>query len=170
MEPPLAVQASGPITPHDHFGANETLTRYQLLLSNYFPKGHWSQLQPPKVVASSNEQAMLVMDDYERIVPSAGAKHRRYSSNSPLATQVKIERFALLVFPTPPREGINPPQDAIILEAPQGASLDFDDFRPERGHIGQITRGLFPVESRSAAACTIPAPKTTCSWRPPTWR
>ena len=59
-------------------------------------------------------------------------------------TQVDIERIALLVFPTPPREGITPPRDAVILEAPQGAHLKFDDFRPEVGHIGQITRGEFP--------------------------
>ena len=44
------------------------------------------------------------------------------------------------MFPTPPREGITPPRDAIILEAPQGAKLQFDDFRPELGRIGQITR------------------------------
>ena len=48
------------------------------------------------------------------------------------------------MFPTPPREGITPPRDAIILEAPQGAQLKFDDFRPELGRIGQITGGQFP--------------------------
>jgi hypothetical protein len=71
---------------------------------------------------------MLVFDDYRREDDG----------------RVDIERFALLVFPTPPREGITPPRDAIILESAQGARLQFDDFRPERGQIGQITRGQFP--------------------------
>ena len=47
-------------------GPIQSVTKYQLLLSNYFPTDHWSQTRPPKVIASSNEQAMLVLDDYER--------------------------------------------------------------------------------------------------------
>jgi lipopolysaccharide export system protein LptA len=128
MEPPLAVREARRATRAELDRAAQAITKYQLLLSNYFPKDHWSQLRPPKVIASSNEQAMLVLDDYERHDDGL----------------VVIERFALLVFPTPPREGIMPPRDAIILESAQGARLQFDDFRPERGQIGQITRGEFP--------------------------
>ena len=80
---------------------------------------------------------MLVLDDYKRHASDGDEAERS-------TTQVDIERFALLMFPTPPREGITPPRDAIILEAPQGAHLEFDDFRPELGRIGQITRGQFP--------------------------
>jgi len=128
MEPPLAVRHKQRLTEEQENQARTAVNKYQLLLSNYFPKDHWSQIRPPKVIASSNEQAMLVLDDYH------GQADGR----------VKIDRFALLVFPTPPREGITPPRDAIILEAPQGAQLEFDEFRPELGRIGQITRGQFP--------------------------
>jgi hypothetical protein len=127
MEPPLALQPGGKIPFDPDLGGN-SVSKYQLLLSNYFPKGHWSQTRPPKVIANGTEKAMLVLDDYKR------------HDNG----QVDIDRFALLVFPTPPREGITPPRDAIVLEAPQGAKLMFDNFRPERGQIGQITRGSFP--------------------------
>ena len=48
------------------------------------------------------------------------------------------------MFPTPLRDDVAPPRDAIVLEAPQGAKLQFDEFRPERGVIGRITRGEFP--------------------------
>ncbi|MEX0611723.1 MAG: hypothetical protein WD738_11170 [Pirellulales bacterium] len=128
MEPPLAMRDARRTTKAERKRLSQSITEYQLLLSHYFPKDHWSQTRPPKVIASSNEQAMLVLDDYKRHDDG----------------QVDIERFALLAFPTPPREGITPPRDAIILEAAQGARLQFDDFRPERGQIGQITRGQFP--------------------------
>jgi len=112
------------------------INKYQLLLSNYFPKDHWSQTRPPKVFASSNDQAMLVLDDYQR--------HAETRSGAERFTQVDISKFALLVFPTPPRAGLLPPNDAIVLEAPQGARLKFEDFRPELWRVGQITGGQFP--------------------------
>ncbi|MCI0333303.1 MAG: hypothetical protein L0228_08785 [Planctomycetes bacterium] len=136
MEPSLEVRERKRHSQADHAKAEQAVTKYQLLLSNYFPKDHWSQTRPPKVFASSNEQAMLVLDEYTR--------HEETRLNNERYTQVDIARFALLVFPTPPREGITPPRDTIILEAPQGARLKFDDFRPELGRIGQITGGQFP--------------------------
>ncbi len=135
MEPPLAVRQSRPATPGERYGAAQSLTTYQLLLSNYFPRDHWSQTRPPKVLASSNEQAMLVVDDWKRQSAEIDGKS---------VVAVSIERFALLVFRTPPRLGITPPRDAIILEAPRGAELQFDDFRPEVARIGQIVGGQFP--------------------------
>jgi hypothetical protein len=113
-------------------------SQYQQLLSNYFPQDHWSQTRPPKVIASATEQAMLVFDDFTRRAREGA------TSEQPSTTLVDIDRIALLVFPTPPREGILPPRDAIVLEAPGGAHLEFDDFRPEIGRIGQILRGEFP--------------------------
>ena len=142
MEPPLAVSEGRKPTESDIVGARESVTRYQLLLSNYFPNDHWTQQRPPKVFAGSNEQAMLVLDDWTRLDLPAGDRGATGSEST--AARIKIDRFALLVFPTPPRAGITPPQDAILLEAPQGATLQFDDFRPERGRIGRITRGHFP--------------------------
>ncbi len=136
MEPQIAIRRGAPVSESDREHGAQIVTKYQLLLSNYFPNDHWSQTRPPKVFASSNEQAMLVLDEYTR--------HEETRVNNERYTQVDIARFALLVFPTPPREGITPPRDTIILEAPQGARLKFDDFRPELGRIGQITGGQFP--------------------------
>ena len=135
-----------PPTDSDYADGKRVGTKYQLLLRNYFPEGHWTQKLPPKVFASSDERAMLVLDAYKRLELQAGNGHADADdkAESAAAVQIKIDRFALLIFPTPPREGITPPQDAIILEAPQGAVLQFDDFRPEQGRIGQITRGPVP--------------------------
>src|SRR4029077_17014833 len=72
---------------------------------------------------------MLVLDDYER-----------HDDN-----RVDMSHFALVMFPTPRDQGATPPRDAIILEAPQGAHLQFDEhFHPERGQLGQILHGVFP--------------------------
>lgn len=160
IEPKLTMRSSGRPTRQDRQQGIQSLTKYQRLLANYFPPDHWSQRQPPKVIASSNEQAMLVMDDYERVVaPRTDSPASAAEQAAPVATQVTIKRFALLVFPTLPREGLTPPPDAIILEASQGATLQFDDFRPERGQIGQITRGLFPGHITIRSGMDEPGPE-----------
>jgi hypothetical protein len=82
---------------------------------------------------------MLVVDDWQPLDPKPTVQD---DGRSP--ARVAIKRFAVLYFPTPPREGILPPRDAVILEAPQGARLDFADFRPERWQIGEVTGGRFP--------------------------
>jgi hypothetical protein len=128
MEPPLEVREQRRISRDEANRAAQSGSHYQLLLRNYFPENHWSQARAPKVIASADEHAMLVLDDYTRHDDG----------------EVDIARFAFLIFPTPPREGVLPPRDTIILEAPQGAKLQFDNFRPERGQIGQITKGSFP--------------------------
>src|SRR4051794_14265852 len=138
MEPPLAIRPHHDISNVDKEKGNQVATKYQRLLSAYFPKTHWSQTSQPKVIANGTEQAMLVFDDYKRH-PGTG----KNADGSP-TTLVDIQQVTFLMFPTPPREGITPPRDAIIVEAPQGAHLEFDEFRPEAGKIGQILRGEFP--------------------------
>src|SRR5262245_40649758 len=66
MEPTLEAAKKKKITQGEYDQAVQAVTKYQLLLSNYFPADHWSQKRPPKVFASSNEQAMLVLDEYTR--------------------------------------------------------------------------------------------------------
>ncbi len=136
MEPSLAVREQRRADLKELEEAPKSVTKYQRLLSNYFPPNHWSQVRPPKVFASSTERTMLVIDDYTRH-PVSGDENDRI-------TQVDIKHLAMLIFPTPPHEGVAAARDAIILEAPQGAHLLFDDFHPELGRIGQITRGDFP--------------------------
>ncbi|HEX2474963.1 MAG TPA: hypothetical protein VHK01_09460, partial [Lacipirellulaceae bacterium] len=127
MEPTLKATRRQAPTADEISDAAQAASKYQRLLSNYFPADHWSQTRPPKVIASSDETGMLVFDDWERLDPRPTDLE---DGRSP--ARVAIKRFAALYFPTPPREGILPPRDAVILEAPQGARLDFDDFRPER--------------------------------------
>src|SRR3954470_18881743 len=135
MEPSLAVRQQRLATDTELRKGSESISKYQRLLANYFPKDHWSQVRPPKVFANGTEQAMLVIDDYTRR-PVGGDKED--------TTQVDIQRFAMIMFPTPPHGEIVAPRDAIVLEAQQGARLLFDDFHPELGRIGQIMRGDFP--------------------------
>jgi hypothetical protein len=127
LEPPLAVRnGSGP-TDDTKAAAQQSVTKYQRLLSHYFPDDHWTQQKPPMVLM--NGPALLVLNSYERFDDG----------------RVDIPQFAVLIFPTPLEEGGEAPRDAIVLEAPQGANLQFDEnFRLERGQVGQITRGTFP--------------------------
>jgi len=134
LEPPLAVRKDNVISVDDKEKAVQSFRKYQKLLANYFPGDHWSQKSPPKVLM--NGPALLVLDRYERFDDG----------------RINIPQFAVLIFPTPIDEGGPAPRDAIILEAPQGAELKFDDnFRLEQGRIGQITGGTFrgPITIRS---------------------
>jgi hypothetical protein len=127
LEPPQTARAVSPVTEKEYAAAAQSVTRYQRLLANYFPAEHWSQKKPPMVLM--NGPALLVLDRYERFEDG----------------RVDIPQFALLIFPTPLEEGGAAPRDAIILEAPEGARLQFDDhFHLERGQVGQIVGGSFP--------------------------
>ncbi|HEX3601962.1 MAG TPA: hypothetical protein VHU84_17545 [Lacipirellulaceae bacterium] len=137
MEPSLEMKENQRLSAEDMDKANHTVSKYQRLLAAYFPRTHWSQTAPPKVIANGTEQAMLVFDDYTRS-PGTG----KNADGSP-TTLVDIKQIAFLIFPTSPHEGAAP-RDAIILEGSQGAHLEFDEFRPEVGKIGQIIRGEFP--------------------------
>src|SRR4051812_38200309 len=90
MEPTLALRKQGPLTASEIAGGNEGPSKYQLLLSKYFPKDHWSQTRPPKVIANATEQAMLVFDEFKRRPGTA-----QNADGSP-TTLVDIERIALL--------------------------------------------------------------------------
>src|SRR3990172_7618418 len=127
LEPPLAVREARKSTAAQRQKAEQSVTKYQRLLAAYFPPEHLSLARPPKVIESG--PVMFVLDDYKRHDDG----------------RVDLTRCALVVFPTPRVDGVAPPRDAIIIEAPQGAKLQFDDqFQPARGQIGQITRGEFP--------------------------
>lgn len=129
VEPELAVRESLPIEPNKLADTSGAVTKYQKLLSAYFPADHWSQVQPPIVIENDAGTVMFVLDQYERTDRGG----------------VNLSHFAFLMFPTPRQQSPTPPRNAIILEAPEGARLQFDkNFRPERGEIGAIQRGEFP--------------------------
>lgn len=127
LEPPLVIREARHVPDDQREPEEQSITRYQRLLSAYFPPEHWSLARPPKVIESG--PVMFVLDDYKRQDDG----------------RVDLTRCALVIFPTPRVDGVEPPRDAIVIEAPQGAKLQFDDqFQPARGKIGQITRGEFP--------------------------
>jgi hypothetical protein len=136
MEPPFEVRSQRRASQVELEQGAKAVTKYQLLLANYFPKDHWTQVRPPKIFANGTDGAMLIIDEYTR--------HAETGDENNKSTQVDIKRFAMLMFPTPPHADVAAPRDAIVLEAQQGARLIFDDFHPEMGRIGQITRGEFP--------------------------
>jgi lipopolysaccharide export system protein LptA len=135
MEPALAEKRFRGSTKDERDGAVKSVSKYQLLLGNYFAKNHWSQVRPPMVLGPT-EQVLIVIDDYTR--------HAVGTSENDHSTQLDVKQFAMVMFPTPPHDGVVAPRDAIIVESQQGAHLLFDDFRPEVGKIGQILRGDFP--------------------------
>lgn len=129
IEPTLAVKKPQPIdAPIFRGDPAASINKYQRILAAYFPRDHWSQLQPPIVVENPTGSAMFVLDGWERHDDG----------------RVDLTHFAFLIFPTP-RQGTAAPRDAIVLEAPQGAQLKFDkNFLPERGQFGEIDHGIFP--------------------------
>jgi hypothetical protein len=129
IEPPLLVKKNQPVTHPKTGGEVVSITKYQRILAAYFPPDHWSLIQPPKVIENETGSVMFVLDNYKRQDDG----------------RVDLTHFALLIFPTPRQQSVTPPRDAIILEAPQGARLQFDkNFHPERGEIGEIQLGEFP--------------------------
>jgi lipopolysaccharide export system protein LptA len=124
LEPALTVQQQQASTAAEQQMGRRLADKYQQLLANYFPPAHWSQTRPPKVIKSGH--GMLVIDDYHQEKPG----------------QIELSHFALLFFPSPVEEGQPAPTDVIIVEAPSGAAITFDEnFNPASGRLGRIVSG-----------------------------
>lgn len=140
IEPKLARQAT-PVIIDDEPSRNVG-GRYRKMLAAYFPQTHWALTSAPKVIKSG--KLMLVLDDYQR--DNRG--------------RVDLTKCAVLMFPTEPKSPTDAPTDAVILEAPGGARLQFDEnFNPTRGKIGRVTSGEFPgkITIRSGMEASGPA-------------
>jgi len=143
VEPELAVKEPRRIEDDPVAVGVGGVTRYQKLLAAYFPADHWSQTRPPIVIENDARTVMFVLDEYERTNEGG----------------VTLSHFAFLIFPTPRQQSATPPRNAIILESPQGARLQFDkNFRPERGEIGAIQRGEFPGKITIRSDMNEPGP------------
>lgn len=124
LEPMLEVREQRGSTAKERAGGRKLGDKYQRLLAAYFPVDHWTQKRAPKVI--KNGPGMLVLDEY-----------KQHDGN-----HIELTRCALLFFPTPLQDGMNPPSDAIVVEAPEGASILFDDdFNPAGGELGKIVGG-----------------------------
>ncbi len=146
IEPQLAMRKSPSqsAAPFPLAEGGASVSKYQRLLAAYFPADHWSQTRPPMVIENDTGTVMFVLDDYDRHDDG----------------RVDLSHFALLIFPTPRQQSPTPPRDAIILEAPQGAHLQFDkNFRPERGEVGSIQHGEFPGKITIRSDMREPGPE-----------
>lgn len=127
VEPPAVAKSAKQIDDQNREDSYAAIGRYQRLLAAYFPSDHWSLTSPPKVIRL--DKLMLVLKDY-----------RRHDDGS-----IDLDECAVLVLPADWEFGEPPPLDTVVLEAPGGAHLQFDeDFQPTRGKAGRIVDGRFP--------------------------
>jgi hypothetical protein len=95
--------------------------KHRELLAAYFPANHWTLASPPK--SFDNGQAMIVLDDYQ---PQDDG-------------EVRVNKCAVLFFPSERVPGEAPPRDAVILEAPHGAVIQLDEgFRAGFSGMGRL--------------------------------
>ncbi|MEN1678114.1 MAG: hypothetical protein AAGJ46_00865 [Planctomycetota bacterium] len=126
LEPQVARKSSTGAASSGQSGRN-AVSSYQRMLAGYFPPDHWALVGLPKVIKSGS--VLLVVDDYDK--DDRG--------------RVNLTKVAAVLTPTPHDPGQPPPTDAVVLEAPGGALLQFDEnFQPGRGRIGKIVSGDFP--------------------------
>ncbi len=128
VEPPGVERSSRRIPNEQRGDSGSAIDRYQQFLSAYFPSGHWTLGSPPPKIVRQ-QQIMMVLSDYKRTDDG----------------RVEFEKCALLLLPKTWTMGSPPPRDTVIIEAPGGAQLQFDeDFRPSQGQMGRIVSGALP--------------------------
>ena len=129
LEPSVPTLAGRSATEEEWQGGRLAVARYQQLIRSYFPQGHWTQQGAPIFVEYG--PMLLALGDYK---PDDRGR-------------VELKQCAVVAFPTPRQEGEPPPRDAIVIEAPGGATLQFDEkFDPMGGSIGRPVAGVLPGE------------------------
>ena len=128
VEPVAVVRGDKTIDQQTRDNSYDAFSRYHDLLSHYFPEGHWTLSKPaPKLLRF--DSFMVVVKDY-----------RRHDDGS-----VDLDECAVLIMPHDWEFGSGAPLEAVVLEAPGGAHLQFDDdFQPTQGRMGRIVYGRFP--------------------------
>ncbi|TWT47352.1 hypothetical protein [Botrimarina hoheduenensis] len=140
--PPLVAAQADADDPWDQ--VQHAVERYQRLLANYFPPGHWTLTGSPKVLEHTAANALLVYGDLSK---------DRFG-------RVDITNTAVVFFPTPRRGMNDAPPDAIVIDAPGVAKLQFDEaFNPTKGTFGWPKRGLFEGEITIRSAMNDPGPE-----------
>lgn len=138
VEPTLPTRKATAATEADWEGGGAAVRRYQKMLANYLPADHWALAGTPQVYEYG--PLVLVLDDFR---PIDGGR-------------VEITKSVLVAFPTPRSPNAPPPRDAIVVDAPDRARIQFDtsnnadggdgklDFAS--GQIGRPIAGEFPGE------------------------
>lgn len=126
VEPPAVARSGKTISEQDRQGGYQAIGRYQELLSAYFPAGHWSLQEPPKIFRHGD--LLFVGQDY-RIHDDAS---------------VDIDACVVLALPKGWSFGATPPRETVIVEVPGGGHFQFDEeFDLGRGEIGNLVKGEF---------------------------
>ncbi len=143
VEPPAIQRSSKELSDGDRDKGYNAIGRYQYLLSAFFPANHWTLSEPLPTVLRF-DKLMLVVKDY-----------RRHDDGS-----VDLDECAFLVLPADWEFGSPPPRETVVLEAPGGAHLQFDeDFQPTRGKAGRIVDGRFPGPIVIRSDMKVPGPE-----------
>jgi lipopolysaccharide export system protein LptA len=122
IEPPLIVKKISTATAEERERARNIHLPYLKLFAAYFPADHWVHHNPKVLV---NDSAMLLIKDYNPLPDG----------------QVELNPCIMIFFPQE-RNGEQPQRQALILEAPDGAVLQFaDGFDLAQAKIGRLTHG-----------------------------
>lgn len=122
IEPAARQKAGGAASPGQVAMARAGNARYAKLFERYFPPDHWAH-DNPKVLESG--QAMLLLKDYRSL---GGGR-------------MELIPCVVLIFPEE-KDPQNAGRGAIILDAPQGAVLQFDkDFDLAQARLGKLRHG-----------------------------
>jgi hypothetical protein len=139
FEPKLVAQAAPSFEQTDIDGG---IGKYQAVLATCFPPGHWCLSGKPKIIESGT--TMLVLEDYKR--DDRG--------------RLDLSRCAIVMFSKPRAEGEPIPRNAVVLEAPGGARLQFDsNLNFTQGKIGRPVAGMFPGEITIRSDMREPGPQ-----------
>lgn len=132
VEPALPKRTFDAASEEDWQGGAHAVGRYQEMLRSYVPADHWALRGKPQVYEYG--PMVFVLDDYR---PLEGGR-------------VVLTDCLVVVFPTPRVPGKTPPRDAILIEPPPGATIQFDEFdeSPDlaSSRIGRPVAGVFPGE------------------------
>ena len=117
-----------------------TSDRYQKVLSKYFAEGSW-ELGNPKVLES--DQGMLLVKEYHNLPDG----------------RVELIPCTMIFFPKQRTENDSATKPAILMQAPGGAILEFDEpFDLKRAKIGRLVggqlKGQITIASSQQAAGT----------------
>lgn len=134
IEPQIAFKEYDAAEEADWRGGKRAVVRYQEMLRSYLPAGHWALSGSPKVVEYAPASVVAVIDDFEPMDRG----------------RLKLTKCLLVAFPTPrPIDG-PPPRDAIVIEAPDNTTIQFDDLNADfdlaSGKLGRPVAAELPGE------------------------
>lgn len=121
IEPSAQAMSRSPIMVQPKRDLNE---RYKQAYGKYFKPGDWELDGTPKVLESA--QAKLFVQEYENLPDG----------------RVKLHPCTLLFFPNPGKKDATGEEQAIMMRAPDGAILQFDEaFDLKRAKVGKLIGG-----------------------------